>query len=198
MLSSAWFALTIVFLIGGAVTGAAQQSNVDGGSLQLGTRQSPLLQSPILTVSSERLFSDSEFGRRVLRELEAESAVLAAENRRIEAELVAEELDLTTRRQTTSPGAFRVLAETFDAKVQGIRVAQENKVRAINERREASQVMFLQAAEPVLVHLMKETGAAVIIERSSVLLSADSTDITKIAIDRIDATLGAGLEAQKP
>ena len=53
-----------------------------GPNFQLG-----LPQSGILTIQPDRLFSESAFGKRVEREIEAEGAVLTAENRRIEAEL---------------------------------------------------------------------------------------------------------------
>ncbi|MEN8738644.1 MAG: OmpH family outer membrane protein, partial [Phaeobacter gallaeciensis] len=78
-------------------------------------------QSGILTIQPDRLFSESAFGQRVTRELEAEGAVLTAENRRIEAELRAEEQDLTQRRPSMEPEAFRTLADAFDKKVQETR-----------------------------------------------------------------------------
>ena len=41
--------------------------------------------SPVLTLNQDRLYVASEFGQRVQSELEAASAELSAENRRIEA-----------------------------------------------------------------------------------------------------------------
>ncbi len=161
-------------------------------------QQLGLPQSAILTISAERLFSDSAFGRRVAREIEAESAVLAAENRRIEAELSAEEKDLTERRAKMEPEAFRALADAFDAKVQEIRKTQDAKARDLVARRDAARVQFLRAARPVLEALMRDAGATVILERSSVFLSANSTDVTDAAIERIDAVLGDGSALEAP
>ena len=45
---------------------------------------------------------------------------------------------------------------------------------------------------------MAETGAAAILEQSTVLLSADSIDVTDLAIARIDAILGEGLDENAP
>lgn len=157
-------------------------------------QQLGLVQSPILTIESDRLFAESAFGKRVAREVEAESAVLAAENRRIEAELTTEEKDLTDRRPTMEPEGFRTLADAFDQKVQAIRRIQDAKGRALSQRQDASQVTFLRAARPILEDLMREAGAAVILERSSVFLSANVSDITDLAITRIDASLGEGPE----
>ncbi|MDF1718469.1 MAG: OmpH family outer membrane protein [Antarcticimicrobium sp.] len=161
-----------------------------GAAQQLG-----LPQSAILTIETDRLFSQSAFGRRTANEIEADSAVLAAENRRIEAELMAEEQDLTTRRPEMEPEAFRTLADAFDEKVQSIRRTQESKTRALSQRADKARVEFLRAARPVLEALMREAGAGVILERSSVFLSANATDITDLAIMRIDAAIGDGKSA---
>lgn len=157
-------------------------------------QQIGLPQTSILTISPDRLFAESAFGKRVAREIEAESAVLAAENRRIEAELSAEERELTDRRPEMEPDAFRVLADAFDEKVQQIRVEQDAKARALARRGEAAQVEFLRSARPVLESLMRDSGAGVILERSSVFLSANATDVTDAAIARIDAAIGDGAD----
>ncbi len=150
------------------------------------------VQSPILTVESDRLLIDSAFGKRLEQEFEADGAVLAAENRRIEAELTAEEKDLTERRPSMDAEAFRVLADAFDEKVREIRRTQDAKARELTQRREANRVAYLNAVAPVLERMMRESGAAVILERSSVFISANVIDITDTAIARIDSVLGDG------
>lgn len=177
--------LALVLVIAGLVSAVGSAA-----AQQLG-----LPQSAILTIETDRLFSQSAFGKRTANEIEAESAVLAAENRRIEAELMAEEQDLTARRAQMEPDAFRALADAFDEKVQSIRRTRDAKTRALSQRAEKAQVEFLRAARPVLEALMRETGAGVILDRSSVFLSANATDITDLAITRIDAAIGDGKSA---
>ncbi len=151
--------------------------------------------SVLLTVHSDRLFSDSAYGRRVAREMEGRSAVLMAENRRIEAELRAEELDLAERRATTPQETFRALAQAFDQKVQETRRTQEAKFLEITTAREDARRAFRETSIPILEQIMVETGAAAILEQSSVLMSADAIDVTDLAIARIDASLGEGDES---
>lgn len=158
-----------------------------GRGYQLG-----LPQSGILTIQPERLFSESAFGKRVEREMEAEGAVLTAENRRIEAELRSEELELTERRSGMEPEAFRALADAFDQKVQDTRRRQEQKLREINQMGEEARREFINASLPVLQQILRETGAGAILDHSSVFLSADAADITSLAIARVDAVLGDG------
>lgn len=156
------------------------------------------LQSPILTIDSDRLFSDSAFGQRVVQEFEAKGAELTAENRKIEQELTAEEKDLTEKRATMDAAEFRALADDFDEKVQLTRRTQDSKTRELNVALEGRRVVFLNAAAPILETLMRESGAAVILERRSIFLSANSIDITRAAVERLDEVLGDGVKPAKP
>ncbi len=149
-------------------------------------------QSSVLTLSSEKLFAESAFGQRVLREIEAEGILLAEENERIVNELSTEEKDLTEKRTNMGAYEFRPLAESFDKKVQSHREGQRAKLDALARRSEEAQQTFFELVQPVLIDLLRESGASVIIERSSVFLSSDQTDITDAAIARINTVIGDG------
>ncbi|XDA99717.1 OmpH family outer membrane protein [Sulfitobacter sp. LCG007] len=182
-------AALLALALGAAGPAAAQA--ISGGSIH----------SPILTIDTERLFLDSAYGRRTTEDLEARSAELAAENRRIEAELSAEERTLTERRPTMAAEDFRSLADAFDEKVQATRRAQEGKNRALTQEFDNSRVAFLKAAVPALEDLMRTAGAAVILERRSVFISVNAIDVTAEAIARVNEVLGDGsdlLETQAP
>ncbi|WP_147104560.1 OmpH family outer membrane protein [Tateyamaria sp. syn59] len=150
------------------------------------------VRSPILTIDSERLYRDSAFGQRVLDEIEARTTELSEDNRRIEAELEAEERTLTEQRADMTPDAFRALADAFDARVEAIRRDRDARSRAIADLLEENRDRFLISAAPVLEDIMRDTGAAVILEQRSVFVSANAIDITDLAISRMDETLGDG------
>lgn len=184
----------LVALTTAAAPAVAQQGLPLGGfelgqNVQLGTPQSGLL-----TIQPDRLFSESLFGKRVAQEIEAEGAVLTAENRNIEADLRAEEQELTARRSAMEAEAFRTLADAFDRKVQETRSTQDQKLREISQLGETARREFFAASLPVLEGIMRETGAGVILDHSTVFLSADVVDITDLAITRIDKVLGDGVD----
>lgn len=146
----------------------------------------------ILTLDQDRLFIESAFGKASLaREAEAARA-LEAENSRIEAELIAEEQDLTTRRATLPAAEFAALATEFDEKVVRIRAEQDAKVNDLARSREEDRRAFLRAAVPVLGELMAEKGAAAVLDKSLVIISLTALDVTDEAILRVDAVLKAG------
>jgi Skp family chaperone for outer membrane proteins len=143
----------------------------------------------VLLLDQERFFADSRFGQRIRAEIDAETRTLQAENRKIEADLEAEEKSLTERRATLPPEEFRSLAEAFDAKVKDIRTARDAKLNDLSARRDAARKTFVETAGPVLAQIMGERGAAAIIDRSAVVISFERIDITDLAIARIDLLL---------
>lgn len=165
-----------------------------GAQQTQGLFNSAEVQSLILTISPERLYTESDFGERITREIEEEGASIAAENREIEAQLTAEERELTELRDTLDPASFREQANAFDEKVQQLRREQDEKARMLGQRTEEARRALLAAAQPVLSQLMLESGAVAILDRRAVLLSVDAVDITEKAIDRVNARIGDGAD----
>ena len=175
-------AVVAAFVLGLACGPALAQDDLSMGQVR----------SPILTIDVDRLLAETRYGERLGEDLTRRREELAVENRRIEAELTAEEQSLTERRPTMEVEAFRAEAEAFDAKVQRIRSEQDSKEQALSDSVEQGRTEFLNAATPVLAGLMIDSGAAVILQRRDVFLSASLVDITDEAITAIDTQLGEG------
>ncbi len=137
--------------------------------------------SPILVIDSERLFTDSAFGRRV-------SATLEAERTRLE----AEELALTEKRPSLTAEEFRALADAFDAKVQNLREEREAAQQQFVQKLEAERQAFFQEVVPILFTLGQELGAVAILDHRVVVLPLADIDVTALAIERVDGVLGGG------
>lgn len=150
------------------------------------------VQSPVLTLDRDRMFADSDFGKRVATEVAAAQARLLAENRKKETALAVEEKKLTAERKTMPPDAFEKLANAFDAKVQKIRRDQDSKNRIIQAWRQQERQRFFEAALPILGQLVRDSGAVAILNSQAIFLSFKSIDVTDRAIARLNATLGDG------
>jgi Skp family chaperone for outer membrane proteins len=149
----------------------------------------------IATIDQERLFNDSTWGKRVAVEIADISANLAVENRRIEAELTAEEKSLTERRASLQPDLFRAEAEAFDQKVTQIRQEQDTKLRDIGKKHDAEKQAFYRAILPVMGRLLSQRGAIVVLDSRAIVLAAEKIDITDELIGMIDKELGDGTAA---
>lgn len=163
---------------------------------QTGTPSSPT--SLILTINQDRLYGESAWGKRAAQHLADISAKLAAENRELEATLVAEEKTLTEARPTMDPEAFRKAADAFDARVVDLRRVQDAKSRAIVRISDAERQRFYAAALPVMGEVLKQRGAVVVLDSRAIFVSADSIDVTDDMISSIDEKIGAGTNAADP
>lgn len=153
----------------------------------IGAAQTPTpLQSPILIINQDRIFAESGAGATARAEFEAAASELAAENDRIEAELIEEERALTDERPTLSVEDFRARADEFDTRVQRIRAEQDQKARAIQLAREEARLEVLREAANIVREISRERGALVVLDQRNVVLSADAIDITSDVIARID------------
>ena len=148
--------------------------------------------SPILTLDQDRLFQQTAWGKRAARHIETVSAELSAENRRIEADLTAEEKALTDQRAAMEPDAFRAAADAFDAKVTEIRQQQDAKVRAIGRMQETERQRFFAAAFPVIEEVVRGRGAVAVLDSRAIFLAADAIDVTDDLVLRIDEAIGEG------
>ena len=144
------------------------------------------INSPVLTIDQDRLYAETRMGSETIAALEAEAKTLAAENQKIEADLIREERALTEKRAAVSPEEFRKLADDFDAKVQKIRREQDDKAQALNSRRDDARQTFFNEIGGELKDIVREHGALLLLDRRNVFLSADSIDITDEAIKRVN------------
>jgi Skp family chaperone for outer membrane proteins len=145
--------------------------------------------APLLTIDQDRFFLESDFGRAVAERERAATAALEQENKRIEAELVAEEQALTEDRKTLPAEDFAAKAEAFDQKVERIRAEQDAKSRQLTEARDRDRRAFLQAAVPVLGELLEQKGAAAILDKNLIVVSLSAIDVTDEAIEMVNAAL---------
>lgn len=150
------------------------------------------VRSPVLTIDSDRLLAETQYGRSLNEELRLRTEALAAENERLRVQLTEEERRLTELRPTLEVDAFRAEAEAFDQRVQGIRAEQDAKERELEAAVSQLRGEFLNTVTPVLAQLMIDSGAAVLLERRQVILSAGLVEITDEAIAAIDAQVGTG------
>jgi len=145
--------------------------------------------SAIAVLDQESLFSETEWGKNILKNVENKVTELAAENRLIESELEREELNLTKVRKNTSKIEFDLLAINFDDKVKKIRLEQADKQRKINIYLNKNRKLFFEKVTPILLAYINELGIEVLLNKDTVALASLGSDITKSAINKINEKL---------
>jgi len=145
--------------------------------------------STIAVLDQDSLFSNTDWGKKLLKEVEGKVSNLTVENRLIESELELEEFNLTKIRKTISKIEFDILAINFDEKVKKIRNEQTNKQREINMFLKDNKLLFYKKITPILLEYIDELGIEVLLNKDTVALASRGSDITKSAINRINQKL---------
>jgi hypothetical protein len=61
------------------------------------------------------------------------------------------------------------MADAFDTRVEAIRAAQEAKARDLSEQADAAQAQFFERVAPILLDIVRDRGAAVLMDSRAVL-----------------------------
>ena len=145
--------------------------------------------SAIAVLDQDALFSESEWGKQILKEVESQVSKLSDENRSIETALELEESELTKIRKTISKIEFDILAIQFDEKVKKIRLEQADKQRKINIFLNENRNLFFEKVTPILLDYINELGIEVLLNKDTVALASLGSDITISAINKINEQL---------
>ncbi len=144
--------------------------------------------SSVILVDPDFVYANSSYARALRGTLEQDQLALGAENRRLFDALRAEELRLTELRDTLPPEDFAELVETFEAQVTEIRRVQDEKTRDLDVREATLRQVFFRRAAPILTEIRIERGASLLVTQTESVVDFDpDIDISRIAVDRIDA-----------
>ena len=144
------------------------------------------------TLDQDALFRDSLFGQRVLQEVSDESELLLAKELSLQSELETEEQSLTVKRKTIETEEFIKLAAAFDEKVQKIRLEITEARISLNNYSESERNRFFKIVIPTLVQVSEEFGLSTLLDHRMVIISL--SDITDVAVKRVDKAIGDGME----
>lgn len=146
----------------------------------------------VLIIDSDRLYTETLYGRRIEADLAAQVAEVQAENDAIAQTLREEERSLTERRPNMTTEAFREEADAFDTKVQEVRRARDAKAAELQAMRTDARARFEERVQGIVANIMLERKAAIVLEQRNVVLSVRAANITDDVIVRVDARLGDG------
>lgn len=158
----------------------------------LGPSARTALAQAILTVDQEAIYRRSRWGQRAEAEIAEQSRKVAADNDTAFAALVADEDALTRARATLDPAEFRRRATAFDERVTAVRQERDDARLALARQADRDRALFFQAAGPVLTSVMEQRGALLVLDQRTVLISAETIDVTAATIAALDGALGDG------
>lgn len=140
----------------------------------------------ILMIDMRRVMAGSKVGQDIQRQVEALKAQAQSELKGEEASLRSEETQLQQQAAILAPDVKARRIKDFQAKAQAFQLKVQQRSGLIQGGVIKAQQQIEQALGPVLQGIMKERGATVLLDRSSILLAPNSIDVTSLVVQRLD------------
>lgn len=140
----------------------------------------------VLVVSLETVLTEASAARQIQAQANVLQQSLSAEIQEAQAALRAEELELTTLRETLDPAVFEERVAEFRARVSSLRRESSRRGSEIQRAVLAARRSLRESLTPILQRIRRERGADILLERGSVIDAAAALDITQQAIAELD------------
>tara|TARA_Y100001935_G_C17140464_1_gene425290 strand:+ start:141 stop:698 length:558 start_codon:yes stop_codon:yes gene_type:complete len=133
--------------------------------------------------------------------LDAKAAKNAAEEidkiaKKIEDELInsdesmiKEQNKLIESQSIMAPEAFELKRKEYEEKVQNYNIERQKKLLSVDQLVESSRNEILNNLKPILENISETKGITVILEKGTVLLNAETMDITEEVIKTLNKEL---------
>ena len=136
----------------------------------------------ILYLNQNKVYSESIFGKNLEEIFRNESKKLKEQNRQLTKELEIEEQRLTNEREGMPLDEFKILAKSFNARVEKVRKEQKEKGDTLKYMLEEERKYFFDAVYPLLLEFVAKTNATGILDSSVVIVGNRKLDVTNKVI----------------
>ena len=145
----------------------------------------------ILMIDMRRVMALSKVGQDIQRQVEAFKLQAAKDLNSEGAALKGEETQLQQQAAILAPDVKARKIRDFQARATAFQRKIQQRGGLIQGGVMKAQQQIEQALGPVLQGIMKERGATILLDRSSILLAPNSIDVTQLVIQRLDMKLPA-------
>ena len=140
------------------------------------------LKGKILYLNQSRVYSESVFGKNLEELFRDESNSLVEQNRQLTKELEIEEQRLTNEREGMSLAEFKLLAQSFNTRVEKVRREQKEKSDTLKYKLEEERKYFFNAVYPLLLEFVSKKNATGILDSSVFIVGNSKLDVTNKVI----------------
>ena len=144
---------------------------------------------PVLVLDLRKALNESVAGRALINNYRGKVINLNNEFNAIEAQLVAEEQNLSEMRRTMEAIKFIKLAEVFDAKSSKTRELYRTRKQRLETNLSEDTDRLGLVLSQIAGAIMEEKGALMVMMKNQVIVSSNQIDITSIVMDRANKSI---------
>jgi Skp family chaperone for outer membrane proteins len=143
----------------------------------------------ILMLDMRRIMAMSKVGQSIQQQVEGLKQQATRELNGEGAALRSEEMQLQQQAAILAPDVKARRIKDFQAKATAFQQKIQKRSGLIQGGVLKAQQQIEQALGPILQGIMKERGATILLDRSSILLAPNSIDVTQLVIQRLDTKM---------
>jgi len=145
----------------------------------------------ILMLDMRRIMGLSKVGQDIQRQVEVLEQQATRDLNGEGAALKSEEMQLQQQAAILAPDVKARRTKDFQARATAFQRKIQQRGGLIQGGVIKAQQQIEQALGPILQGIMKERGATILLDRSSILLAPNSIDVTQLVIQRLDMKMPA-------
>ena len=136
-----------------------------------------------------RVLLDAKAAKNAAEEIDKIAKIIEDELKNSDEKMIKEQNKLIEAQSIMAPEAFELKRKEYEEKVQNYNIERQNKLLSVDRLVENSRNEILDKLKPILEEMSEAKGITVILEKGTVLLNAETMDITDEVIKALNKEL---------
>ena len=136
-----------------------------------------------------RVLLDAKAAKNAAEEIDKIAKTIENELVSSDEEMIKEQNKLIEAQSIMAPEAFELKRKEYEEKIQNYNIERQNKLISVEKLVESSRNEILDKLKPILEKMSETKGITVILEKGTVLLNAETMDITDEVIKALNKEL---------
>ncbi len=140
-------------------------------------------------IDLNKILTDADAAKAAASQIEAIAIEIETEIKLSDEEIIEEQNLLIESQSIMAPEAFAAKRDEYESKVQKYNNERQSKLMRIDELIAVSRNDVLSSMKPILEEISNEKGITIILEKTSIMLSAEKMDITDEVLKKLNKLL---------
>ena len=136
-----------------------------------------------------RVLLDAKAAKRASEEIDQIAQNIENELKKSDSDMINEQNKLIEAQSIMAPEAFEKKRIEYEKNIQNYNISRQEKLFSIDKLIEKSRNDILDELKPILEEISEEKGITILLEKGTVLLNAETMDITNEVIKRLNKAL---------
>lgn len=180
--------IAVSMLLGSFAIPAAWAQDGNEAAADAAAASAPVGPARVLTINRTALVAVSDMGQDVVRQAKQIEDQLKADTQVKLQEFAALEEELKQKQEILSPEKFQAEVQAYARQRAEAERAMKIEAARLQRGLLVAQDKVFGAAAPIFAEIMQARGANMLIDATTVIASVQGQDITKVVVDRLNAT----------